>query len=239
MPKGTLYLIPNVLNSPLTNTIPVSVQEVVQQTSTYIVENTKEARRYLIKLGIKTWGISPDSLTFLELDKHANEQQQTHYLRTALEGKNIGLISDAGCPAVADPGSGVVAAAHRQGIRVVPLVGPSSILLALMASGMNGQNFAFNGYLPITTHEKKQQLVALEKKVWQQNQTQIFMETPYRNQQLFDDVLQCCQGNTRLCVARNLTLPDEWIQTRTIAEWKKMTEKPLLHKQPTVFVLGK
>lgn len=236
--KGKLYLIPNVLGGSNTETIPAYVQQVVQQLRVFIVENTKEARRFLVKMGLNRNGNSINDLTFFELDKHAAEDTFSNYLQATENGTDIGLISDAGCPAVADPGSLIVQWAHEKEITVVPLVGPSSILLALMSSGMNGQQFAFSGYLPIAQAQRIQQLRQLERRVLHENQTQIFIETPYRNQALFTDILQTCHPTLRLCIAANLTLPNQYIKTHSISNWKN-NPLPQLHKIPAVFLLGK
>lgn len=237
-PQGKLYLIPNLLGGSNLQTIPEYVQQIVQQIEVFIVENTKEARRYLVKLGMNSNGKSVNALTFLELDKHTPEDRFTAYLQYADEGKNIGLISDAGCPAVADPGSLIVRHAHEKNIEVVPLVGPSSLLLALMASGLNGQQFAFSGYLPIEQAKRTQYIKKLEQLAGRENQTQIFIETPYRNQALFTDILATCRPDLRLCVAANLTLPNQYIATHSIGKWKSLPP-PQLHKIPAVFLLGK
>lgn len=235
--KGKLYLIPNTLGTNDTETIPEYVRQIALQLSVFIVENIKEARRYLVKLGMKQSGRTIEELIFLELDKHASEATFSDYLKAAENGTDIGLISDAGCPAVADPGSIIVEWAHQKGIAVVPLVGPSSLLLALMSSGMNGQQFAFTGYLPIQHAARIQRLKFLEQRIVSENQTQIFIETPYRNQSLFTDILNTCKPQLRLSIAANLTLPNQYIQTLSIQLWKK-TPPPDLHKIPTVFVLG-
>ncbi len=235
--RGTLYLIPNVLGNEDVATIPAYVQQLLPQIDVYIVESVRNARRYLVKLGIKKMGKTIDELTFLELDKHQKEQGFSHYLKAAVQGKNIGLLSDAGCPAVADPGAVIVFLAHEKGIPVMPLVGPSSILLALMGSGLGGQNFAFTGYLPIKKPERLKRIAHLEKRALNERQTQLFMEAPYRNNHLFADVLSTCNNNTQLCVAANISLPNQFIKTQSIRQWRK--DIPELHKQPTIFVLGK
>jgi 16S rRNA (cytidine1402-2'-O)-methyltransferase len=236
--NGKLYLIPNVLNSETVETIPAYITDIIAHIDVFIVESLKNARRHLVKIGVKNNGRTVDQLTFFELDKHAKEGTLTHYLQAALEGKNIGLLSDAGCPAVADPGSSLIAAAHRKGIEVVPLVGPSSIILALMGSGMSGQSFAFVGYLPIDSAPRKQRLTELEKRAQRENQTQLFIETPYRNQQILADILAACQPAMRLCIATDITLPTQSIQTRSIEQWRKNPPTDL-HKRPVVFALGK
>ncbi|QQS30845.1 MAG: SAM-dependent methyltransferase [Sphingobacteriales bacterium] len=235
--KGKLYLIPNTLGSRNMETIPDYVQKIALQLNVFIVENTKEAKRFLVYLGIKETGRQIEDLTFLELNKHAGEKEFSSYLKATEKGINIGLISDAGCPAVADPGGIIVQWAHEKGIEVIPLVGPSSMLLALMASGMNGQNFAFTGYLPIQQAQRIQKIRSLEHRILSENQTQVFIETPYRNQSLFTDLINTCKSHLRLCIAANLTLPDQCIKTQTIGNWKK-APLPDLHKIPAVFVLG-
>ena len=235
--KGTLYLIPNLLGGENTEIIAPQVQEVVSKLDIYIVENLRNARRYLIKLGIKDMGKTIDGLTFHHMDKHEEKRSFIQFLKEAEEGHDIGLISDAGCPAVADPGTIVVKAAHKKGITVVPLVGPSSILLALMASGLNGQSFAFNGYLPVKRGDRIKRLRQLEKEGTKYGQTQIFIEAPYRNNPLLKDIMGSCQSETKLCIAVDISLPTQQITTKTIEEWKK--ELPELHKRPAVFLLGR
>ncbi|MDY6799592.1 MAG: SAM-dependent methyltransferase [Bacteroidota bacterium] len=228
-----LYLIPTTLgDSPVENVIPQYVVDIINQTNYYIVENVKTARRYLIKAGIKT---RIDGLTFFELNKHTSPDNYESFLHPLKKNQNIGIISEAGTPGVADPGSAIVSIAHRKNIQVVPLVGPSSILLSIMASGLNGQNFAFNGYLPIKKHERTKTIKELEKKSKQENQTQIFIETPYRNQHLLNDLLSTCQPGTLLCIAADITLSREFIKTKKIKDWKKGI--PDLKKRPTIFLL--
>jgi 16S rRNA (cytidine1402-2'-O)-methyltransferase len=198
----------------------------------FIVEKERTARRFLKKLG---YSKSLDDLVLFPLNKHTTPDAIAAYLKPLLEGTDVGLLSEAGCPAVADPGSQVVALAHQHSIRVVPLTGPSSLLLALMASGMNGQSFVFHGYLPRDSHNRINRIRALEGAA-QKGQTQLFIETPYRNEQLLRDLLASCRASTRLCIAADITLQSEQIQTRSIAEWKE--KPPALNKRPVVFLLA-
>jgi len=232
--KGKLYLIPNLLGGDAIDIIPQEVVEAIQQINEYIVENERNARRYLIKLGIKT---PIDDLTFHVLDKHKKHIGIDAFLTNAIGGNSIGLISDAGSPAVADPGALVVAAAHRKGLLVQPLVGPSSILLSLMGSGLNGQQFTFHGYLPIEPAARTQKIRFLDKLIEKEGYTHIFIETPYRNNKLLEGLLQHASKHTRLCIATDITLPTEEIITQSIAKWK--SQKIDLHKRPTIFLLGK
>lgn len=232
---GTLYLIPSVLADDTAGIVmPPEVVAAVASLTYFIVENARTARRY-----IKT--VAPqkviEELQIVVIDKDSSEAEVKKALLPLQEGTSAGIISEAGCPGVADPGAEVVKFAHRQGIKVKPLVGPSAILLSLMASGFNGQSFAFHGYLPI---EKKDRIAAiryLEKEMLQKDQTQLFMETPYRNNQLLQDLTQHLTPTYRLCIAANITAPNEFIKTDTIANWKK--NLPDLHKQPAVFLLYK
>ena len=231
--NGNLYLIPATLGGEnVQDVIPELVIRIINQTRFYIVENVRTARRFLSKAGIET---SIDSLTFFELNKHTKPEEYKEYLKPALEGNHIGIISEAGVPAVADPGAVMVQLAHSKNIRVVPLTGPSSIILALMASGMNGQSFAFNGYLPIKKPERIKAIRFFEKRSQQENQAQLFIETPYRNMALLEDMLVACDDNTRLCIAADLTLESEYIHTLSVKEWKK--RKPALHKRPAIFII--
>jgi len=232
---GTLYLIPVMLgDNPADEVLPLKVARVIELIDTYVVENSKMARKF-IKAIVPTK--SQPSLQLFELNKHTDTREIHTFIQPLLEGKNMGLMSDAGCPGVADPGAVVVKLAHEKGIKVVPLVGPSSILLSLMASGMNGQSFTFNGYLPIDKSEKKNWLKNLEKWSYERNQSQIFIETPYRNNQLLDEMIQILHPNTLLCIACDITLPTELIQTKPMRLWKK--NKPDLHKRPCIFILHK
>jgi len=233
--KGKLYLIPTTLgeNEPL-EVMPYSVRKMVELIDHYIVENEKSARRFIKKITPKK---SQPSLVLMKLDKYAEELETRTYLDACEQGISVGLLSEAGVPAVADPGATIVKLAHEKGIQVVPLVGPSSILLALMASGMNGQNFAFNGYLPIDKADRKKAIKELERLSKERDQSQIFIETPYRNEKMFADLKATLTPGTRLCIAADITLPEEYIRTYTIADWKKQT--PDLHKRPTIFIIHK
>jgi 16S rRNA (cytidine1402-2'-O)-methyltransferase len=233
--KGKLYLIPSTLGDNAVNeVIPIKISEIINTIYLYIVENERTARRYLKKLGI----IQPiDDLKLYLLDKHTSYEVMSNYLEPAESGMNIGVLSEAGCPAVADPGSEIVKLAHKKGIQVIPLVGPSSIILALMASGLNGQNFAFHGYLPIKKPDLIKKLRSLETRSLQEKQTQIFIETPYRNQQLIQDILTNCHPSTMLCIGADLTLESEYIQTRAVRDWK--SNLPDFNKRPAIFLLQK
>lgn len=233
--NAKLFLIPTTLgDSPIENVIPTYVVDIINSTNHYIVENIKTARRYLIKAGIKT---KIDDLTFFELNKHSSPEQYDSYLDPIKNGDNIGIISEAGTPGVADPGADIVEIAHRKNIPVVPLVGPSSILLSVMASGLNGQSFAFVGYLPIKKPERIKRIKDLERRSQIENQTQLFIEAPYRNMQLMEDLLANCSPTTKLCIAADISLESEFIKTKSIKEWKKGT--PALHKRPTIFLIHK
>lgn len=230
---GRLFLIPSVLaENTAAAVIPQQVQELCTTIKYFLCENVRTSRRFLSSLKL---GITIEDLQLEELSKDTPDGEVPGLLAPLLQGHDVGLMSEAGCPAVADPGARAVAHAHKQGIQVVPLVGPSSILLALMASGLNGQEFAFKGYLPVKNPQRSQVIKELEK-LAKAGQTQIFMETPYRNNQLLADVMQVCQPNMLLCIAANITAPTEFIRTATIADWKK--QLPDLHKQPVIFVIG-
>ena len=233
--RGKLYLIPTTLgeNEPL-EVMPYSVKTIVELLDHYVVENEKSARRFIKKITPKK---VQSSLVMMKLDKYANEIETQSYLDFCDQGVSVGLLSEAGVPAVADPGASIVKLAHEKGIQVVPLVGPSSILMALMASGLNGQNFAFNGYLPIDNSERKKGIKALEKLSMEKNQSQIFIETPYRNQKMFTDLKSVLSPGTLLCIAIDISLPNEYIKTFTIAHWKK--QSPDLHKRPAIFIIQK
>ncbi|WP_250630369.1 SAM-dependent methyltransferase [Rhodoflexus caldus] len=231
---AVIYLIPLPLTDTLTtdNLLIPQAREIIASTDYYLVENMRTARRFISSL--KTGRII-EQLRFFELDKRTNLQQMAEYFKEIPPDAAVGVMSEAGCPGVADPGQVAVQYAHRTGKKVVPLVGPSSILLALMASGFNGQSFAFNGYLPIQKQDKIKALKHLEKEVGR-GQTQIFIETPYRNDALVNDMLAHLQPHTQLCIAAHLTAPDEFIKTQTISDWQK--NKPILGKVPAVFLLG-
>lgn len=230
----TLYLIPTLLaDETAQQVLPSVIQDVIHKTDAYFVENVRSARRFIS--GLKT-GRVIDETTFFDLDKDTPPADTRRQIQELTERKrNAGVLSEAGCPGVADPGAVVVGMAHSLGWRVEPLVGPSSILLALMASGMSGQSFIFHGYLPIERQDRARAIRHLEKEAQQRQQTQIFMETPYRNDALFAELLANCQPNTRLCVACNLTAPDAFVRTMTVREWK--AQVPDLRKKPTVFLL--
>jgi len=232
---GDLYLIPNMLGEVrVTEVLPLKVKEIVLLCNHFIVENEKNARRFIKQIAPEK---SQDLLELFPLNKHTAIEDKQTYLSYCLSGFPTGIISDAGCPAIADPGSEIVRMAHQHGIRVIPLVGPSSILLSLMASGMNGQSFAFNGYLPIDKDERKASLKRLEKRAKEERQSQLFIETPYRNEALLQEMLQVLSPHTSLCVATNVTLPEEAIHTYTIGEWKYRFKELHLEKQPTIFIL--
>ena len=231
--KGKLYLIPSPLgdNDP-TEVIPQPVLDSLKGFRTFVVEEIRTARRYLSKAGLKgTIG----ELEFHELNEHTEQSTVEGYLKLFDNGNDIALISEAGLPAVADPGAQLVALAHRHGIEVVPAVGPSSLMMSLMASGLNGQSFAFCGYIPAKTEDRKSKLKLLEKISGQLKQTQIIIETPYRNDSLFKDILSTCSPSTRLCVAANITMPDAYIKTKTVSQWKK--ENLIIGKRPCVFLI--
>jgi 16S rRNA (cytidine1402-2'-O)-methyltransferase len=232
---GKLYLIPTRLgDNPPLEVLPLSIKKIIEQVDDYIVENEKTARRFIKRVSP---GKSQKLLKLLLLNKYTQEHELDHFLDHCKAGTHMGLLSEAGCPAIADPGSDIVRLAHEIGIQVVPLVGPSSIILALMSSGMNGQSFAFNGYLPIEQAERKAALKRLEKLSHDHNQTQIFIETPYRNNKILEDICAILHPNTRVCVACDLTLPTEYIKTTTVSEWKHI--KVDLHKRPAIYLMHK
>lgn len=233
MNKGNLYLIPSPLgeNDP-TEVIPVPVLKSLENFKTFVVEEIRTARRYLSKAGLKG---KIEGLDFYELNEHTDPATIEGYLKLFDNGNDVALISEAGLPAVADPGAQLVALAHRHGIKVIPAVGPSSLMLALMSSGLNGQSFAFVGYIPAKTDERKSKLRLLEKVSGQLKQTQILIETPYRNDSLFADILSVCGSSTRVCVAANITMPDAFIKTMKVSEWKK--EGLTIGKRPCVFLI--
>ena len=233
--KGKLYLIPTRLgDNPPLEVLPISIKKVIENLDHYIVENEKTARRFIKRVSPSK---SQPSLKIQVLNKYTTEAERNTFLNACHEGTSIGLVSEAGCPAIADPGADIVRLAHQMDIRVVPLVGPSSILLALMASGMNGQSFSFNGYLPIDKTERKSKLKALERLSAEHNQAQIFIETPYRNMKMLEDIVSILQPNTRVCIACDLTLPTEFIKTKTVNDWKYNKED--LHKRPAIFIIQK
>lgn len=232
---GKLYLIPTTLGDtePL-EVMPLSVKKVIEEVDFFIVENEKTARRFIKKITPKK---SQSSLHLMSLDKYAEELETRTYLDVCKNGSHVGLLSEAGMPAVADPGATIVKLAHEKGIQVVPLVGPSSILMAMMSSGMNGQNFAFNGYLPIDKGERKKAIKELEKLSLDKNQSQIFIETPYRNEKMFADLKAVLSPTTNLCIAADITLSSEYIKTFAVKDWKH--QSPDLHKKPAIFIIHK
>lgn len=234
MKKGKLYLIPTPLGENATHTISAYVIEIIQQLDIFIVERAKTARHFIKAL---CPGKSLD-LNLLELNEHTSAEAITHFLDAAEQGKDIGLMSEAGCPGVADPGAAVVQLAHQRDIEVLPLVGPSSILLALMASGMNGQSFCFHGYLSAKKPELEKDLKRLEQLALKFSQTQIFIEAPYRNGNVVETALKNLAPQTQFCIAVDLTLETQWIKTQTIQQWRKATI-PELHKRPAIFLLYK
>ena len=233
MQTASLYLIPVTLGeTEISKVLPSYNKEIILSIRYFIVENVRTARRFLKQTDPE---IDIDSLTFYTLNKYTSDAELSGFLRPIEDGHSIGIISEAGCPAIADPGADVVAIAQKKNIPVVPLVGPSSILLALMASGFNGQSFAFHGYLPIDAGERIKTLKALEQRVYSENQTQLFIETPYRNGKLVEDILKNCKPTTRLCIAADIALDSEFIKTKSVAEWKKHV--PELSKRPCIFAI--
>ncbi len=235
MLPGTLYLIPVPLaeNTAAKSFTPFLV-DTINHINEYIVENSKTARRFLKEAGLKT----PQSeLIVHDYGKHNREGNMNEFFEGLLAGKDVGLMSEAGCPGIADPGAEIVAHAHQKGIKVVPLVGPSSILLALMASGFNGQSFTFHGYLPIDKVQRANKIKELEALAERHSQTQLFIETPFRNNPMLEEILRSCKPESRLCIACNLTAEDEFVQTKSIKEWKNKI--PDLHKKPAIFLLYK
>ncbi len=233
MKKGKLYLIPTVISEGTEEAvITPQVREVISNLDYFLVENVRTARRYISRLNL---GLTIEDLRFELLDKKTSEREIRKLLEPIKSGKDVGVMSESGCPGIADPGSVAVKIAHQLGAQVVPLSGPSSIFMALMGSGFNGQSFVFHGYVPIDAKERAQKIKEMERDALKKNQTQIFMDTPYRNQKLFEDLLNNCSGSTQLSVARDITGAQEYIQTLTIVEWKK--ERPDLHKVPVIFSL--
>jgi 16S rRNA (cytidine1402-2'-O)-methyltransferase len=231
--KAQLYLIPTSLGEcSFERILPAYNAEIVSALRFFIVEDVRAARRFLKKTNPE---INIDELTFFELNKHTRADEIANFLKPLADGNDVGVLSEAGCPAIADPGADVVAIAQQKNYRVVPLVGPSSILMALMASGFNGQSFAFVGYLPVQPQERAKALKKLESRAYSEKQTQIFIETPYRNMKMIEDIIAVCQSNTRLCIAADITLETEFIKTKTIKDWKK--QLPDLNKRPCIFLL--
>lgn len=233
--RGTLYIIPTTLGeSDHERSFPSYNDEIIRNLKHFVVEELRSARRFLKKVD-RT--IDIDSLTIDVLNEHTDAKEVADMLRFAESGEDIGVVSEAGCPGVADPGADIVTIAHQKGIKVVPLVGPSSILLSLMASGFNGQNFAFLGYLPIKPNEKTKRIKQIESRVYAENQTQIFIEAPYRNNKLLETLVKQLSPGTRLCIAADITLENEYIVSKTVSEWKG--KLPDLHKRPCIFLIYK
>lgn len=232
---GRLYLIPSPLGDVHPEkVIPRHTLEILRNLGQFAVEEIRTARRYLRKAGCPG---DLEKTGFHELNEHSQPGDLAPVIATLMSGQDVGLLSEAGLPCVADPGHELVMEAHRQGIQVIPLPGPSSVMLALMASGFNGQNFAFLGYLPVKAQERLREIHRIEKTLYLQNQTQIFIETPYRNISLFNDLMKICAGETYLCIACDLTLETEWIRSLRIRDWK--SESPEISKRPAVFLLYK
>ena len=230
-----LYLIPVTLgDTAIEKVLPAHNREIILGIKHFIVEDVRSARRFLKKV---ERSINIDELTFYALNKHTSPEDISGYLKPLQAGESMGVISEAGCPAVADPGADVVAIAQRKNLKVVPLVGPSSIILSVMGSGFNGQSFAFHGYLPIEPSERIKRIKALEGRIYTENQTQLFIETPYRNNKMMEDIVKNCRPQTKLCIAANITCEGEYIKTRTIKEWQG--KLPDLSKIPCIFLIYK
>lgn len=233
--QAALYLIPVTLgDTDIDRVLPNHNRTIIAGISHYVVENIRSARRFLRK---SNPDIVIDDLTFYTLDEHTRPEEIASFLAPLRDGKSVGVISEAGCPAIADPGADLVAIAQREGLPVVPLVGPSSILMSLMASGFNGQSFAFNGYLPVEPAERTRKIKQLEQRAYSEDQTQIFIETPYRNHKMIEELVRTCRPTTRLCVACDISCEGEEIHTRTIAQWKKA--KYDIQKRPAIFLIYK
>lgn len=233
--ETALYLLPVTLgDTPIEKVLPAYNKEIILGIKHFIVEDVRSARRFLKKVEAS---INIDELTFYPLNKHTSPDDLSGYLKPLQEGYSMGVISEAGCPAVADPGADVVAIAQRKNLKVVPLVGPSSIILSVMGSGFNGQSFAFHGYLPIEAADRIKRLKELEGRIYSENQTQLFIETPYRNNKMMEDILKTCRPQTKLCIAANITCEGEYIYTKTIREWKG--HLPDLTKVPCIFLIYK
>ncbi len=230
---GKLYLIPSTLGdiAPL-EVLPISIKRAIEDINNYVVENEKSARRFIKKISPRK---HQSNLRIQVLNKYTEPQEIPSFLLPCLDGFDVGVLSEAGCPGIADPGAEVVRIAHEKNIRVIPLVGPSSIVLAMMASGLNGQNFAFNGYLPIDAPERKKEIKRLERLSIEKQQSQLFIETPYRNDKLFAELLRSLSIKTLLCIASDITLPTEFILTQSVRDWKNNNVE--LHKRPTIFII--
>lgn len=234
--RSALYLIPVTLGeTTIEQVLPSYNHEVIMGIRHFVVENIRSARRFLRQTD-KAFPI--DECTFFEMGKHADEKQFSQYLNPLREGKSVGIISEAGCPAVADPGADIVKIAQKEGLQVVPLVGPNSMIMAVMSSGLGGQSFAFNGYLPVDASDRAKRLKNLESRAWSEGQTQLFIETPYRNEKMFQALLNTLRPQTHLCIAAGITTADEYIRTHSISEWKK-TRLPDLSKIPAIFLINK
>ena len=233
--ETALYLLPVTLgDTPIEKVLPAYNKEIILGIKHFIVEDVRSARRFLKKV---EQSINIDELTFYPLNKHTSPEDISGYLKPLEGGQSMGVISEAGCPAVADPGADVVAIAQRRNLKVVPLVGPSSIILSVMGSGFNGQSFAFHGYLPIEANDRMKRLKEFEQRVYNEHETQIFIETPYRNEKMMEDVLRACRPSTKLCIAANITCEGEYIKTKTLKEWKG--HFPVLGKVPCIFLIYK
>lgn len=233
--EAALYLLPTSLgNTPIEKVLPAYNKEVILGIKHFIVEEVRTARRFLKKVDSS---INIDELTFYPLNKHTSPEEISGYLKPLLAGSPMGVISEAGCPAVADPGADIVAIAQRKNLKVVPLIGPSSIILSVMGSGFNGQSFAFHGYLPIEPAARAKRIKELEQRIYSENQTQLFIETPYRNQKMMEDLLHNCRPQTKLCIAANITCEGEYIKTKSIKEWKG--HLPEINKIPCIFLIYK
>jgi len=232
--KPTLFLIPVPIADVIPDKVlPVEINRILKDIKYFVVENPKTSMKFLKKTGLN---LDFNKITFLTLDEHTRPEEISGLLIPMRNGNDMGLMSEAGMPALADPGAELIALAHNAGFRVKPLTGPSSIALALIASGLNGQNFAFNGYLPVKKEARMQAVRKIEEKLYREKQTQIFMETPYRNMVLLNDILHTCKSATRLCIAEDITADNELIITRSIGEWKKNI--PDIHKRPAIFIIG-
>jgi 16S rRNA (cytidine1402-2'-O)-methyltransferase len=234
MSKGKIYIIPTpISDSGIKDVLPLKVIEVIHNLDTFYVENRRTSRRFLSRAGVKNIA----DIHFELLDKNTGQQEIERLMKYVLSGNDIGIMSEAGCPGIADPGSKINSLAHKSGIEIIPLTGPSSIFLALMASGFNGQNFQFHGYLPIDKRTREKRIQYLEKLVYANDQTQIFMETPYRNQQILEVLVNSLKPQTLLCIACHITASDEYIRTKSIRDWRKNI--PDIHKKPAIFLLYK
>jgi 16S rRNA (cytidine1402-2'-O)-methyltransferase len=234
MPAGKIYLIPTPISDANANSVlPEMVLGTIHNLDTFFVEKIRTTRRFLSSMGVK----NIQDLHFEVLDKNTAPKFLEHLMQIVKNGKDVGIMSEAGCPGIADPGSGITSLAHKHGIKVIPLTGPSSIFLALMASGFNGQNFQFHGYLPINTEVRRKSILNLERMVYSKNQTQIFMETPYRNNKILDTLLRVLRQETLLCIAADISSENEVIKTKSVKDWRKQV--PDIHKRPVIFLIYK